>query len=115
MNNTKIAEVLSSYIAPGKLVVFAIANCPYCTWAKKLLTELKADFTYLNVYADIPKFNDDFERSLEKYCDIDTYPKILIGTKCIGGFTDMETLHKNKTLQGMLKKEGINFDGYDKY
>jgi len=110
---SKVPKILSQYILPGKVTVFSITNCPYCSSASNLLKDLKVDFNYYQVNTDEKFNNTDFKTSLTDYCGIRTYPKILIGETCIGGYTDLSKLYKTQKLFKMLKKEGIKFEDDD--
>lgn len=105
-SNTK----LNSYISPGKIFIFSTTNCPYCDKAKQLMNMIKAEFGYIVVNTDPNTKNDnDFIQTLHANSGIKTYPKIYIGTKCYGGFSDVNTLYQSGELYRILKEEGIAF------
>ena len=99
---------LSEFIKPGKCFIFSVTYCPYCVKAKNLLDKLKVQYEKIEVDS-IPKLWNDsnFESVLNQYSGINTYPKVYIGTTCIGGCNDMHELHNQNKLFPMLDKEGI--------
>jgi len=46
---------------------------------------------------------------LNEHANIKTYPKIYIGEKCIGGYSDAEKLFQNMKLFDLLNAEGISY------
>ena len=104
----KVPSTLSQYIVPGKVNIFSITNCPFCVKAKDLFTTLKVDFSTHEVDTNENfKNNKEFIASLNEFCKIKTYPKIVIGETCVGGFSDLDKIYRNMKLFTMLKKEGI--------
>lgn len=84
------------------VIVYTSTNCPYCIAAKKLLTELNANFTEIKV--DNP--GDDVTREeMIKLTGKRTVPQIIINEQPIGGFDDLSTLHKSGSLVPMLEKK----------
>ena len=108
MNNT--LKKLESYISPGKIFIFSITNCPYCDKAKQLMGMIKANFGQVIVNTDSDTKDDSqFIQNLHSHSGINTYPKIYIGTKCYGGFSDVNALYQTGQLYQILKDEGISF------
>ena len=105
-----VKSIISSYISPGKIFIFSITGCPYCDKAKQLMGMIKSEFGYVVVNTD-PNTKSDtaFVDALHKHSGIDTYPKVYIGTKCYGGFSDVNELYKSGSLYKILKDEGIGF------
>ncbi len=103
---TDIPQILKQYIQHGKVFVFSTTNCSYCDRAKGLLEDLGVKFdSYL---VDEDKETEEFVKTLEEHSKIDTYPKIYIGAKCIGGFTDLNKLFETMKIFDILDKEGIS-------
>jgi glutaredoxin 3 len=101
-----VPSILSKYIEPGKVFIVSMLKCPYCVKAKALLTDLEVKFDYIE-YENF-KDNEELVDAFEKHSGIDTYPKVYIGTKCVGGFTDLNKLYQNMKLFEILKEEGIS-------
>lgn len=105
---TSIPQKLSKFIFPGKVFIFSTSYCPYCDKAKNLFKKLNVEFKSVEVDRD-SQFDDHFITTLENHSKIDTYPKIYIGTSCVGGFTDLNKLLKDGKLFPMLKTQGIGY------
>ena len=76
--------------------VYTGSNCGYCTAAKKLLQT--AGIAYEEIGLDD---QPELRRKLsEENGHYRTVPMIFIDGKFIGGFTDLQTLHKNGQLVG---------------
>jgi glutaredoxin 3 len=102
-----VPSILQSYIAPGKVFIVSKLVCPYCDKAKNLLKDLEVKFDVI----EYENFNDNNElvEAFHKHSGFKTYPKIYIGTKCIGGFTDLNKLFQTMKLFDLLKEEGISY------
>ncbi len=105
---TDVPEILKKYIQQGKVFIFSTNNCPYCDKAKGLLEDLGVEFDYYLVDED--KETEQFVDTLIEHSGIDTYPKIYIGTKCIGGYSDLNKLFETMKVFDILDKEGIKHD-----
>lgn len=109
-NTNKSNDTLSKLIKPKKVVIFALSYCPYCTKAYQLLSNLNIKPEIINVDKVPSLKNDkDFKMILEKHSNMNTYPKIYIGTECYGGYSDLYDLFTQNKLFEILKKENINF------
>ena len=114
--NEKIPDVLGKYLKPKKVVIFALSYCPYCLKASQLLNNLNIKPEVINVdRAPILKNDKDFRNILDKHSNISTFPKIYVGTKCLGGYTDLYDLFTQNRLFEILKKESIDFIEDDYY
>jgi glutaredoxin 3 len=114
--DSSIPAKLARFIAPGKVFVFSTTYCPYCVKAKDLLESLNIKFGHVEVDAQPDLDNDDdFLSTLEKHSKIGTYPKVYIGSTCIGGFDKLSAAQKSGKLFPMLKKEGVSFKGEENY
>jgi glutaredoxin 3 len=77
-----------------KITVYSAGYCPYCTQAKRLLTELKLTFEDISLDG-----NDELREKLSaENGGYRTVPMIFIGDEFIGGFSDLAALHR----QGLL-------------
>jgi glutaredoxin 3 len=82
-----------------KVVVHSKTYCPFCVRAKNLLKALNVPFEEI-VYED----GSDELMQLKERTGWPTVPIIYIGDELIGGFDDMNALHKQGKLMGLLKK-----------
>ncbi len=85
----------------NKIEVFTSSTCPYCTKAKKLLQMLNLDYTEHNVDDDFDGMCEELSTTYGK--QIQTVPQIIINGHYVGGYTDLEAIHKNGKLKELLK------------
>jgi glutaredoxin 3 len=104
--NSLVQDKLSKFITPGKVFIFSKSYCPYCDDAKQMLKDLEIEFGSIEM--DSEK-DQEFLNYLHNHSGFKTYPKIYIGNKCIGGFSDMNKLFNNNKLFALLKQEGISY------
>ena len=71
--------------------------CPYCVAARELLGRLGADYEDIDVGAD-PALRAEMERLSGRR----TVPQIWVGSRHIGGFDDMDELHRPGRLEPLL-------------
>lgn len=76
--------------------VYTGAYCSYCTAAKKLLQTAGVAYEEIGL-DDQPELRRKLSEENGHYR---TVPMIFIDGKFIGGFTDLQTLHKNGQLVG---------------
>ena len=73
----------------SEIIVYTKEMCPYCVWAKELLTRRQLSFTEVRV---------DLEPAqLEKMVNLSgrrTVPQIVIDGQPIGGFDDLAALER---------------------
>lgn len=95
-------SALDKFLAAStkKVTVFATHGCPYCTRSKQLLERLKIPFDYV-ILPEHPDGNAIFNE-VEKRYKHDTYPINFIGTKFIGGNSDLQELHQAGKLLPMV-------------
>jgi len=74
--------------------------CPYCKSAKELLDTLKVEYKEYDITSTPEKMEE-----LSKKSGMMTVPQIFVGDKCLGGFSDIDALHKEGKLEDMLKGE----------
>jgi len=115
-NSNKIPDVLNKYLKSKKVVIFALSYCPYCLKASQLLNNLNIKPDIINI-DKIPslKNDKDFKNILDRHSNISTFPKIYIGTKCYGGYSELYDLFTQNRLFEILKKENIDFIEDDFY
>lgn len=85
----------------NKIEVFTSSTCPYCTKAKKLLQMLDLEYIEHNVDDDFDGMCEELSTTYGK--QIQTVPQIIINGHYVGGYTDLETIHKNGKLKELLK------------
>ena len=71
--------------------------CPYCDAAKRLLDDLGAKYEEI----DITKTPELIHELAEK-SGMMTVPQIFAGEKCLGGFDNINALHKEDKLKEAL-------------
>ena len=81
--------------------IYTSNTCPYCIKAKKLLQMLKLDYTEHNVDNDFDKMCEELSSKYDK--KIQTVPQIIINGHYVGGYTDLEALHKSGKLNEILE------------
>ena len=112
----KIPDALNKYLKPKKVVIFSLSYCPYCLKASQLLSNLniKPEMIYIDKVPSL-KNDKDFKIILDKHSNISTFPKIYVGTKCLGGYSDLYDLFTQNKLFEILKKENIDYIEEDYY
>ena len=78
--------------------VFTAMLCPYCTMAKRLLSEKGVEFEEIDVTMDAPKRAEMTELAGGSR----TVPQIFIGERHIGGFDDLSALDRAGELDPLL-------------
>jgi glutaredoxin 3 len=79
------------------VIIYSKADCPYCVWAKKLLTDKKVDYTEIRIDLDETKREEMIKLSGRR-----TVPQIFINSQAIGGFDDLSALAKSGQLDKLL-------------
>jgi glutaredoxin len=87
------ASAALARIAPGKVVLFSTAWCPYCAKVRKLLKSQDVRFTELDIeregrYADFQN----------RYMQIRGFPVLVVGNRVIGGYQEPAILAALKEL-----------------
>ena len=74
--------------------------CSYCSAAKNLLNELKLEYEEINIE------EENISRSkLQKLSGGYTIPQISINGEFIGGYNELQELHQNNKLMGLVNNE----------
>ncbi|KAH9948955.1 thioredoxin-like protein [Amylocystis lapponica] len=93
------------------LVVFSKTYCPYSQGAKALLLSYDIDppphIVELNLRSDGPIIQTILARLTGRR----TVPNILLRGNSLGGGDDLESLHQQQKLKGMLREGGLTVDG----
>jgi len=116
INNNNTQDALNKYLKPKRVTVFAMSYCPYSSRAIQLLNNLNIKPEVINI-DQIPDLKNDknFRSALDRDSNISTFPKIYIGIKCYGGYTDLYDLFTENRLFEILKKANIDFIEEDYY
>lgn len=77
------------------ITLYSKDNCPYCVLAKNLLTSLGVEFEEIDITQTPGLIMDLVKKSWMR-----TVPQIFFGEVCLGGYTDIASLHeKGKLVQ----------------
>lgn len=83
-----------------KITTYTKDYCPYCHKAKALLQELGVPFTDIDVTHD-----EETYRTVKMRSGLNTVPQIFAGDTCLGGFSDIDALHKMGKLLPALQQK----------
>ncbi len=109
-----VPTALRKYLQPGKVFIFSVNYCPFCTKVRNLLKSVEVPFEIMEVNEYPELFNDKkFIETLHSHSGMRTYPKVYIGEKCIGGYSETVKMKENMKLFIMLKENKIPFPGDD--
>lgn len=86
----------------NEVTVYVTSYCPYCVSAKRMLDRLGVPYRSHDC-----SHEPDTRSWLVGTTGLQTVPQIFIGTKSIGGFSDMDALHKKGGLIPLLNERGI--------
>jgi glutaredoxin 3 len=81
------------------ITIYTKSWCPYCSAAKKLLSEKGVDFTEI----DIEKKPEARAEMIQKAKGRSTVPQIFIGEKHVGGCDDLYDLDDRGQLEPLLQ------------
>ena len=81
------------------ITIYTKGWCPYCSAAKKLLTEKGAAFTEI----DIEKKPEARAEMIQKAKGRSTVPQIFVGEKHVGGCDDLYDLDDRGQLEPLLQ------------
>lgn len=101
----KVSNDVSELLHDGKLFIFTKTECPFCDLAKDYLDEKHVPFEY--IYGDKLGITDEQKEQLGKMTGEKTYPRIFIGKKSVGGFSQLRELDENGTIDKWLDEEHI--------
>lgn len=85
-----------------KVTVYVTNYCPYCNSAKRFLTSNGIEFETVDVTTDIERRN-----WLVETTGLRTVPQIFVGETPVGGYTDMDAMHRRGEFVPLLDKNGI--------
>lgn len=83
------------------VIIYTLANCPFCTKAKKLLKAKNLNYQEIEVdYKDIVQ-----RQAIAKLAENrSTFPQIFINSKAIGGCDDLYKLDNEGKLAKLLSE-----------
>jgi glutaredoxin 3 len=76
-----------------KFLIYGKQQCNYCTKAKALLDDLGIPYEYVDC-----TFSSALQREMMNRSERTTFPQVFIDGVAIGGFDDLEALHKSGSL-----------------
>ena len=79
-----------------EILIYTTKICPYCTMAKRLLTQKGVSYTEINV-DDAAAREAMMQRTQRR-----SVPQIYIGELHIGGFDELAALDRQKKLDALL-------------
>lgn len=91
-------HILSSHPFYPMVTIYSKDYCPYCVMAKNLLKNLDIPFEEI----DITRSPEIMEELMKK-SRMMTVPQIFVGDKCLGGYDDINALHKKGELVELCK------------
>ena len=97
-----VDSFVQSKLRDNKVTLFVKGSCPYCKNAIALLKE----FNFLPGCLEVVDITgmDDIQDYFQKTTGQRTVPHVFIGTKCIGGFSDLQKMEQQ--LPMMLRQIG---------
>jgi glutaredoxin 3 len=89
------------HLVNSAMTIYSTRVCPYCVSAKKLFMALGIAFTEIGL-DDKPELRDQLSRENRGWR---TVPMIFLGSEFLGGFDDVNKLHREGKL--LLKIESL--------
>lgn len=81
----------------ANILLYTKENCPYCVWAKELLTRRQLSYTEIRIDLDPQKLSEMLHLTQRR-----TVPQIIINGQAIGGFDDLKALETSGQLEILL-------------
>ncbi|XP_038621688.1 glutaredoxin-1 [Tachyglossus aculeatus] len=100
-------ELVLSQLGPGRVVVFVKPTCPYCRRARDLLLRYRfkpAGLRFVDITAH--PHPDALQDYLLRLTGARTVPRVFIGTRCIGGCSELTSLDQSGELLPQLQQIG---------
>ena len=85
----------------NKIDIYTTTTCPYCVKAKKLLSTLGLTYTEHNVDESFDEMTKELSEKFNK--TVMTVPQIIINENYVGGYDDLEKMHKSEKLKEILE------------
>jgi len=84
---------------PARVRMYSTRWCPYCIAARELLDSLGVAYEDINVGSDRA-----LRAEMEMASGRHTVPQIWIGERHVGGYDDMNALHRSGRLRPLLEE-----------
>lgn len=81
----------------ARVKMYTTRWCPYCIAARELLERLGVAYEDIDVGG-----NPELRAEMERLSGRRTVPQIWIGSRHVGGFDDMDELHRRGLLEPLL-------------
>lgn len=90
-----------------EVLVHGKPGCKYCDLAEDLLKSIFVPYTKVMYSPDDPEYADrrDFLFDVNNH---HSFPHIFVGTKFLGGYTELKKAYENGVLEKLLKDIGID-------
>lgn len=109
---------INGKVSNNKVVVFSKSYCPYCRKAKRALSKFLQPEQYVVVELDqlhaLPEHDegrtipeDVLQDALERLTGRRTVPRVFIGSKCVGGGDDIDSMAQTGRLKSILEEQGF--------
>ncbi|KAH9260990.1 glutaredoxin [Batrachochytrium salamandrivorans] len=104
---SEMTDALRKLITPDTILVLSKSYCSYCSSTKRLLASL--NLQNVNVL-ELDERGDgrQLQDAAYELTNQSTVPNIWIGTRHVGGNSDLQALYKSGELGKIIKAEGIN-------
>ncbi|ENN71079.1 hypothetical protein D910_02077 [Dendroctonus ponderosae] len=99
MSSPKATEV-KTLIASDKVVIFSKTYCPYCKMAKEVFDKIKEKYTTIEL--DLRDDAEEIQEILGEITGAKTVPRVFIKGNCVGGGSDVKSLHEKGELQTLV-------------
>ena len=80
--------------------IYTKTYCPFCHQATDLLDSLDVSYTEIDVTSD-----QDVLAEVSQVSGMNTVPQVFIGDTCIGGYDDLQKLHREGELPTLLEEK----------
>eukprot|EP00828_Plagiopyla_frontata_P048853 TRINITY_DN9525_c0_g1_i2.p2 TRINITY_DN9525_c0_g1~~TRINITY_DN9525_c0_g1_i2.p2 ORF type:complete len:101 (-),score=14.40 TRINITY_DN9525_c0_g1_i2:52-354(-) len=90
-----------------KVMVYSLANCPYCVKAKDLLTRMKVDFHQIE--CNRVRVRQAQIQQLHQIANMKTFPKIFVDAQILGGYSELKQMQENGELQKLFDQKNIKY------
>jgi glutaredoxin 3 len=85
----------------AKVEIYSTRYCPFCQFAKRLLTSKNVPFDEIDVTGD----RAGRARMIERAGGRMTVPQIFIGAAHVGGFDELDALDRDGKLDSLLAQD----------
>ncbi len=102
-----IPEKISDILKVGKVTIFSLSYCSYCTTALSILDNLKIDYQCLE--CDTENLPSKQVQDLHKLSGFRTYPKIFVSKISVGGCDDLRSKMASGKFFDLLNEEKIQY------